>query len=90
MTTHTWAVARRLDYIDWRLLTAGAIRRADIEAAFGVSQAQASADLGEFDRAHPGAMAYDRSAKQYVPADGRYVSRRGIKKRLPLMFEIYS
>jgi hypothetical protein len=68
----TWATDRRLDYIDLLLLTRGQVRRADIEAAFGVSQQQASGDLQAFIAAHPQAMMYDKSAKQYVPADGHY------------------
>ena len=73
----TWATDRRLDYIDWRLLTAGVICRSDIAETFGVSVQQASADLGDFCRAHPGVMKYDGSVKRYVPADGRYSSVRG-------------
>jgi hypothetical protein len=84
----TWATDRRLDYIDWRLLTAGAIRRSDIMRAFEVSEGQASADLAEFHRLYPEASRYDKSAKRYVPANGRYGSQRGIKRRVPLVFEI--
>lgn len=64
----TWATDRRLDYIGWRLATHGEVQRADLTGIFGVSEAQASGDLGAYDRAHPGAMAYDKSAKRYVPA----------------------
>ena len=71
----TWATDRRLDYIAWRLASRGAIRRDDLMRVFAVSMAQASADLGEFDRAHPGAMSYDRSAKHYA-ANGRHKARK--------------
>lgn len=73
----TWAIARRLDYIDWHLVTAGEVQRADIMQQFGVSETIASGDLNEFLRLHPAAMAYDKSRKRYVPANGRYRSVRG-------------
>lgn len=55
----------------------GLIRRQHISDTFGVSQAQASADLSAFATAHPGVMVYDPRAKQYVPARNRYRARRG-------------
>lgn len=73
-----WAVDRRLDYIDWRLLVVGHIRRGDLARTFGTSENQASHDLADFDRAHPGVMAYDKNAKQYVPARKPYRSQRGM------------
>lgn len=73
----TWAIDRRLDYIDWRLAEQGSVRRADIMITFQVSAQQASTDLGAFDRAHPGAMNYDKTAKRYVPARTKYRPRRG-------------
>ena len=84
----TWFSERRLDFIDFRLLTAGTIRRDHLMATFDVSQSQASADLAAFEREHPGAMRYDKSGKAYVPANGRYVSQRGIKRAKTLVFEI--
>jgi hypothetical protein len=72
-----WAQSIRLDYIDWRLGAHGSVRRSHIQDTFGVSQAQASADLAAFEAAHPGAMQYDRNAKQYVPARNHYRARRG-------------
>lgn len=72
----TWATDRRLDYIDWRLALHGSVRRQHLMETFGVSQAQASGDLAAFERMHPGAMRYDKSAKQYVPAGTRYRSQR--------------
>jgi hypothetical protein len=84
----TWATDCRLDTIDWLLLMEGSVRRGDLMQIFGVSESQASKDLGEFDRAHPGAMRYDLRAKQYVPTNGRYVSQRGVKRARPLVFAI--
>jgi hypothetical protein len=71
-----WEAERRLDYIDFRLVTAGSVRRADITRTFGVSVPQASSDLNEFRRRYPGRMVYDLSAKQYV-AGHRLVTVRG-------------
>lgn len=62
----TWAIERRLDYIAWRLASRGTIRRSDLVRVFDISEAHASSDLTEFNRAHPGAMAYNLSAKHYA------------------------
>lgn len=67
----TWATDRRLDYIDRCLAIRGEVRRADLVDAFGVSVAQASADLNAFIAAHPDRMAYDKTRKAYVPASKR-------------------
>lgn len=75
MTTN-WFAQRRLDYIDFRLVTVGHIRRGDIMAEFGVSMPQASADLNRFLSLAPGAMVYDKSAKRYVARRG-YRTLRG-------------
>jgi hypothetical protein len=72
-----YAQARRLDYIDWRMVVHGSIRRQHIEDTFGISQVQASQDITTFRDMFPDALGYDMSAKQYVPAEGRYRSRRG-------------
>lgn len=74
----TWFQERRLDFIDWCLATAGSVRRADISGAFDVGIVQASVDLREFDKAHPGAMRYDKSGKAYVPARTPYRARRSM------------
>lgn len=81
-TRGNWASERRLDYIDWRMLTVGTLRREDIMRTFDVSQPQASVDITEFRRRYPDAMTYDLSAKQYVPADKRYSSVRGLDQRI--------
>lgn len=72
----TWATDRRLDFIDWHVAERGSIRREHLVTAFGVSLQQASADLTAFQSAHPAALVYDRSDKQYVPANGRYKRQR--------------
>jgi hypothetical protein len=63
-----WAAERRLDYIDWRLATAGHVRRENLVRVFGVGGATASADLNEFIRRYPGVMVYDKTARRYKAA----------------------
>ncbi|OWY61847.1 hypothetical protein B7486_61595, partial [cyanobacterium TDX16] len=65
-----WFAERRLDYIDFRLVTVGHIQRGDIMDTFGVSMPQASADLNRFIGLAPRAMAYDKTAKRYVARKG--------------------
>ncbi|MPZ58419.1 MAG: hypothetical protein GEU91_18390 [Rhizobiales bacterium] len=69
-----YAALLRLAYIDRCLALHGEVQRADITRTFWVSQAQASADIGAFNRTHPGVMAYDKSRKRYVPARAKYRS----------------
>lgn len=71
-----WFAERRLDYIDFRLLEAGTIRREDLVRTFGVSTAQASMDLNKFLASYPNAMTYDKTAKRYV-ARSHYHTKRG-------------
>ncbi len=82
-----WFITQRLDYIDWRLLNHGSIRREHIQRAFGVSQGHASKDLALFQSLHPEAMRYDPRGKQYVPANGCYHSLRG-QQRGPMTIVI--
>jgi hypothetical protein len=73
-----YAAARRLDFIDWRLLVSGSIRRDDICEQFGISIPRASVDINEFIRLYPGAIRYDHQQHQYVPAKTPYRSHRGM------------
>jgi hypothetical protein len=41
------------------------LNRSDIIAAFRVSTPQAAADIGMYNRLHPGRLRYDRRAKTY-------------------------
>lgn len=72
----SYAVERRLDYIDYVMLVRGSIRRADIMRQFGVSEVKASQDIARFLAAHPDALEYDKRAKQYVPTQAPYRTRR--------------
>jgi predicted DNA-binding transcriptional regulator YafY len=61
-----WGVERRLWFIDLRLFWERRINRADLMDYFGVSMAQASADLSRYQDLAPGNLAYDKRAKTYV------------------------
>lgn len=74
----SWATDRRLDYIDWRLVTHGEVRREHLMTTFGISRGQASADIASFNAAHPDAMRYNISSKFYAPAEQPYLIRRDI------------
>jgi hypothetical protein len=71
-----WAQNRRLDYIDWRIATAGEFERDSAARLFDVSPGIISGDLTLFQSLYPDALNYDKSAKRYVPAKGRYRRRR--------------
>jgi hypothetical protein len=72
-----WEAERRLDYIDFRLMTAGTVGRMDLMRTFGISTPQASADLNEYARLYPGMMAYSKTARRYVMAAIVGDTRRG-------------
>ncbi len=62
----TWFVEKRVEWIGEMIRVYGFINREHIEKMFGISTPQASSDLREFQRRHPDAVTYDRSAKRYV------------------------
>ena len=64
----TWCKRQRLEWIAETLRVFGFINRVHLRRKFGISEPQASADLRTFDRAHPGAMTYDTSRKEYRAA----------------------
>ena len=72
----TYSQKQRLSFIDWRMLTAGSIRREHIKATFGISMSIASEDINDFIARFPDALRYDKTAKQYVP-NRRYRSVTG-------------
>lgn len=74
--TDNWGAARRLDYIDFRMVTTKGVRRSDIMLTFGVSMPAASASLNQFLALYPDSIVYDKTAKRYVPAKG-YKTLRG-------------
>lgn len=62
--------ARRFEFIEWRLYWEGQLNRADLEAEFGISTPQASLDLRTYREVAGDNVAYDPSAKTYLPAPG--------------------
>jgi len=69
-----WGVDQRLEFIESRLFWDGALNRADITERFGVSAAQASADLGLYKELAPNNLNYDASQKRFV-ASGVFTPR---------------
>lgn len=65
----TWAMRQRYAWIEARLAAGDAFNREDIVAAFTVTKQTASATLGEFQKLHPGKLAYDASGKVFVRSD---------------------
>ncbi len=67
----TFAQQQRLIWIDAHLAGyGGQLNRADIQGAFGLSPAQASADLSLFQAEHPHRIEYDHRRKVYRAAAG--------------------
>ncbi|MFT3992402.1 MAG: hypothetical protein QM680_13440 [Luteolibacter sp.] len=64
-SSSTFYASLRRAWIERYAQRHGSVNRGDIRAAFGVSPAQASADLQGLLSAHPGCLAYDLSAKTY-------------------------
>ena len=61
-----WFCERRQEWISETVRVFGFINREHISRKFGVSIPQASIDLQSFQRANPGRVVYDASAKRYV------------------------
>jgi hypothetical protein len=72
-----YSVQTRLDYIDWRLVVHGSIRREHLVEQFSIGSVLASRALTAFQRSHPRAIVYDYVARHYVPAKLPYRSQRG-------------
>ncbi len=62
-----WSIAQRLEFIEFRLVWEGRVKRADVAERFNVSVQQASGDLGLYEARAPQNIAYDRNAKRFVP-----------------------
>lgn len=65
-----WFAQQRQEWIAETVRVFGFINREHIVRKFGVSTPQASMDLNEFQRARPGCIAYDKSAKRYIATNG--------------------
>jgi hypothetical protein len=55
-----------MEWIAETIRVFGYINREHLMLKFGISQPQASLDLQRYQRAHPGTVKYDLSAKRYV------------------------
>lgn len=64
-----WGIDQRLEFIESRLFWDGGLNRADIIDRFGVSTAQASADLALYKELAPDNLKYDGSQKRFVASD---------------------
>ncbi len=62
-----WGQRRRFEFIEWKLFWEGLLNRGDIEETFGISTPQASLDLRMYREMAGENIAYDSSAKAYVP-----------------------
>lgn len=73
---HSWAVERRLDFIDWSLATRGQFIRRDAAVLFGITLGIVSSDLTLFQQLYPDAMRYDKNVKSYMAERTPYRRRR--------------
>lgn len=64
-----WAQNRRLEFIDYRLCWTRHLTREDVRNFFGVSVAQVSQDLTEYEMVAPGNFVYDSDSKRYRATD---------------------
>ena len=61
------AQRERLAYLELRAFFVGELRRADLELRFGIKPAAATRDLNAYRSIAPQNLAYDASAKAYIP-----------------------
>lgn len=65
-----WAAMERLRFVERAAYWTGTVNRSDLQTVFGVSQAQASADLQKFQVMNPGALMYNLNRKRYEGSVG--------------------
>jgi WYL domain len=65
-----WAAQERLRFIERCAWWRGVVNRKDLVAVFGVSMAQASADIQKYVEQNAGSMVYDVKGKKYDGASG--------------------
>ena len=61
-----WFPRTRLAFLERRAKKHGTLRRRDLQEFFGVSLAQASADLQRYQELNPGALLYSTKRKEYI------------------------
>lgn len=64
-----WATMERMRFIERSAYWRGIVNRHDLARVFGLSMAQASADLQEYQRLNPGALHYNLNRKRYEGAE---------------------
>src|SRR3712207_1598721 len=64
-----WGQEQRLEFIDFRLYWERRINRVDLMDHFGVSTAQASLDLRQYQGLAPSNLRYDTRSKIYLATD---------------------
>jgi hypothetical protein len=69
-----WGTEQRLEFIEFRLFWDGILKRGDITERFGVSTAQASADLALYKELAPNNLDYDPSLKRFI-ASSRFAPK---------------
>lgn len=67
-TKEQWAGRERLAFIERAAWWRGTVNRGDLREVFGISTAQASADLQGYQGMNPGALNYNLSSKRYEAA----------------------
>ena len=70
-----WAMRQRQQFISDHLNAYGWVGRKPLMDQFGISTQQASSDLQAYQRANPGIMEYNESAKRYEKCGGRSQGR---------------
>lgn len=64
-----WGVAKRLEFIDFRLFWDGSFNRKDLVDFFGISEQQASSDISQYQARADKNLKYDRSQKTFVRSE---------------------
>lgn len=88
--TTKWSVAQRLAFAADRLFWEGSLQREDLIARFGLSPAQATADIARLRDRLGSSIAYDISRRAYVPTDaltGAPTGAAGLLAELRLIAE---
>lgn len=88
--TTKWSVEQRLVFAADRLFWEGSLQREDLIARFGLSPAQATADIARLRERLGSRIAYDISRRAYVPSDaltGAPTGAAGLLAELRLMAE---
>ncbi|MBI1919682.1 MAG: WYL domain-containing protein [Geobacter sp.] len=69
VVTLPWSTRKRLHYLEFKLFWEGRVNRGDLTAEFGISIPQASVDFTKYQELASNNIAYNPSAKHYVPTE---------------------